>query len=338
MNNRPEGIPDELENPPPPEPELTLAPLTQSSGQPVPEKLSQEFTPFPDEPPTEDQQPLFQNFIRPTLPPQERIPNFGHLVILGLVALGGLFVAGLIASLAVHFHVLGVSTMDRAAGDIRYTLGTEGLFYLITFLICVVLFPLLWHKGFFTGLHWRGSIAFQRSGYLTAIAVVCFVLAVISGVLWPGPDDAPIDRMFRLPGAAWMLFGFGITVAPFFEEIAFRGFLLPALCSAFDWAAEKANDQAPPPNDECGHPEWSTPAMVISAIVTSLLFALLHAEQNGRSWGPFLLLCSVSLVLCWVRLGMRSLAASVLVHASYNFFLFSMMLVGTGGFRHLDRM
>jgi len=51
-----------------------------------------------------------------------------------------------------------------------------------------------------------------------------------------------------------------------------------------------------------------------------------------------LLLVCVSLVLCWVRLGIRSLAASVMVHATYNLLLFSMMALGTGGFRHLDKM
>jgi hypothetical protein len=64
----------------------------------------------------------------------------------------------------------------------------------------------------------------------------------------------------------------------------------------------------------------------------------MHGAQTGYSWGPFVLLVGVSLVLCWARLSTRSLAASVLVHASYNFLLFSLMLLGTGGFRHLERM
>jgi uncharacterized protein len=34
----------------------------------------------------------------------------------------------------------------------------------------------------------------------------------------------------------------------------------------------------------------------------------------------------------------RSLAASTLVHACYNFIIFSLALIGTGGFRHLDKM
>jgi membrane protease YdiL (CAAX protease family) len=78
--------------------------------------------------------------------------------------------------------------------------------------------------------------------------------------------------------------------------------------------------------------------MVVSSILTSVPFALMHAEQTGYSLGPFVLLISVSMVLCWARLSTRSLAASVFVHASYNCLLFSLMLVGTGGFQHLDKM
>ena len=78
--------------------------------------------------------------------------------------------------------------------------------------------------------------------------------------------------------------------------------------------------------------------MVFGSICTSIPFALMHAEQTAWSLGPFLLLVCVSLVLCWARLSTRSLEASVLVHASYNFLLFSLMLLGTSGFKHLDKM
>jgi len=64
----------------------------------------------------------------------------------------------------------------------------------------------------------------------------------------------------------------------------------------------------------------------------------MHAEQTGKSIGPFLLLITISLVLCAVRIKTRSLAASTMVHACYNFVLFFSMLVGTGGFRHLENM
>ena len=80
------------------------------------------------------------------------------------------------------------------------------------------------------------------------------------------------------------------------------------------------------------------PAMVVASVASSIPFALMHGDQTAYSLGPFLLLVCVSLVLSWVRLGTRSLAASVLVHSSYNLLLFSLMFLGTGGFRHLDKM
>jgi membrane protease YdiL (CAAX protease family) len=78
--------------------------------------------------------------------------------------------------------------------------------------------------------------------------------------------------------------------------------------------------------------------MVAASIATSLPFALMHADQQGHSLGPFVLLVTVSLILCAVRLVTRSLAASTLVHACYNFMIFFLMLVSTGGFQHLDKM
>jgi hypothetical protein len=78
--------------------------------------------------------------------------------------------------------------------------------------------------------------------------------------------------------------------------------------------------------------------MIFASVATSIPFALIHAEQTAWSLGPFLLLVCVSLILCWARLASRSLAASVFVHAFYNLLLFSLMLLGTQGFRHLDKM
>jgi hypothetical protein len=173
---------------------------------------------------------------------------------------------------------------------------------------------------------------------LPAIAFGCFVLALLDQWLLPGPEHAPIEDIFRSPGAAWLMFGFGVTLAPLFEEIVFRGFLLPSLATAWDWAIEKSTGKSARPLDADGHPQWSIFAMVIASVLTTIPFALLHADQQGYSLGPFLLLVTVSLILCAVRLVTRSLAASTLVHACYNFLIFFIMLVGTGGFRHLDKM
>jgi hypothetical protein len=292
----------------------------------------------PDFATTEPEPPLFQSYSQPELHLPARIPHLGHLCLLAAMAAIGLLGASLLTRSALYFHLFGVTTVKQAMDDFRYTLGSQTAFYLITFGASLLFFPLLWGKGLFAGMQWNASSAAAQRWRLIGAAAVCFVLAMVDGILLPGPNDTPIDKVLRSPDAPWLLFAFGVTLAPFFEEIAFRGFLLPALCTAYDWISEQTSGQTPPLLGPNGHPQWSIPAMMVASLLTSVPFALMHAEQTGYSLGPFLLLLCVSLVLCWARLSTRSLAASVLVHACYNFMLFFFMLLGTGGFRQLDKM
>ncbi|MGO9340272.1 MAG: lysostaphin resistance A-like protein [Terracidiphilus sp.] len=287
-----------------------------------------------------DERPLFHTWYETEqkAPDQNRIPHFGHLVVLALIGFGGLVGAILLMRGALYFHLFGVSTVQKASSDIHYTIGFMASLYLISFGLAALIFPLIWHKSFFAGLQWNFASARHRFKLLLGAAFVCFLLAMVDEVVLPGPTNAPIDKLFETRTAAWLLFAFGVTFAPFFEEIIFRGFLLPTLCTAFDWYGEKLTGNSSPPLDGGDHPHWSLFAMILGSIATSIPFALMHAEQTAWSLGPFLLLVAVSLVLCWARLATRSLAASVLVHSSYNFLLFSLMLLGTGGFRHLDKM
>ena len=51
----------------------------------------------------------------------------------------------------------------------------------------------------------------------------------------PIPKTLPIDDFFRTSADVWMVALFGTFMAPVFEELAFRGFLLPSMASAWDW-------------------------------------------------------------------------------------------------------
>src|SRR5580658_640436 len=270
--------------------------------------------------------------------PSARVPHLGHLLLLGVLAVIGLIGSSMLTRSALYFHLWGVTTVGKAITDVHYTVGSMAILYLITFGGALLVFPLLWNKSLFAGLQWNAGAAMRCYQPLLGAAGICLVLALVDEVLLPGPADAPIDKLFDSRGAAWLLFAFGVTVAPFFEELIFRGFILPALCTAFDWSVEKATGRSAPQLNPVGHPQWSIGAMVFGSIATSIPFALMHAEQTAWSLGPFLLLVCVSLVLCWARIATHSLAASVLVHASYNFLLFTLMLLGTSGFRHLDKM
>ena len=281
---------------------------------------------------------LFAAWEQPEILPRARIPNFGHLLLLGLLALFGVLCAGAVTQTALHYRLYGVSNLIGAVQDIHYMLGSEAVLYLATFAACLLIFPFAWHKSFMAGIQWNGGTALRLRNRLALAAVLCFGFAILNGMLVKEPTNAPIDMIIKERGAAWLMFGFGVTFAPFFEEIAFRGFLLPAFCTAWDWAFEQSTGRPRRPLGANGHPQWSLAAMVFGAIVTSIPFALMHAEQIAGAVGPLLLLVCVSLVLCGIRLATRSVAASFVVHACYNFLLFSLMLLGTGGFRHMDKI
>jgi CAAX protease family protein len=305
----------------------------ESRPESEPPELEQEYeTPWGQGPVFLPPVPL-QPIHRPS-----RIPNFGHLVLFGLLCAFGAMCSGGLTAVALHLHWFGVYTVQAAKTDIHYTLGSMALLYLITFGACLLIFPIVWRRSFMEGLHWNGSAALRRYRVLISAALICFLLAMLSEYLMPGPTNAPIDKIFKAPGAAWFLFAFGVTFAPFFEEMIFRGLLLPAFCTACDWIGEKVQHREPPPLYADGHPQWSFGAMVFGSIAASVPFALMHAPQQGYSLGPFVLLLVVSLVLCWARLSTRSLAASVMVHASYNFMIFTLTLISTEGFRHMQRM
>ncbi|MFZ1937753.1 MAG: lysostaphin resistance A-like protein [Terracidiphilus sp.] len=330
---------------PDPSPEPAQLPVAASPVAEVPAaaETSFELTPGVEESsaistPAAVEPQLFQTWSQPEVPPPVRVPHLGHLLLLCML-IGVGFLLSIAAFFgAIQLHFFGVKTMLQASSDIHFLLGTEALIYLVAFGLALAVFPPFWHKNLFAGLQWNGATAIRLKGRLVSAAILCFLLAWLNSVLIPSPTNTPIEKMFKTPGAAWLLFGFGVTFAPFFEEMFFRGFLLPALCTAYDWIVEKIKSERPLPLLENGHPQWSVAAMIVGSVATSIPFAALHAEQTGYGIGPFLLLVGVSLVLCGVRLLTRSLASSTMVHACYNFLLFSLMLIGTEGFRHMDKM
>jgi hypothetical protein len=329
--------------PSPPDANLDANPAATAESMPAfsyipPSSIPPSSIPPSTVPPPNAEPPLFHSFVQPPIRRLVRIPNFGHLLLLSLLAIVAFSILVIVLALASHFHLLGWQLSAKSATDMGFNLLSEAILYLVTFGFSLFVFPMVWNEGLFAGLQWRGAVALSRFWLLAGTALACFGLAILDQVLMPGPSNAPIEKMISSPGAAWMMFAFGITMAPFFEEMFFRGFLLPSLSTACDWIAEKMRHSLPRPLDANGQPQWSLPAMVIGSIATSIPFALLHVEQQGHSLGPFLLLIVISMILCAVRLFTRSLASSTLVHATYNFFIFVSAMAATGGFRHFDKM
>lgn len=148
-------------------------------------------------------------------------------------------------------------------------------------------------------------------GFLALGCVVAIAGQLLSALL-PIPKSLPIDQFFHSSADAWIMAIFGITVAPFVEELFFRGFLYPVLAR---WAG-----------------------VGLGIVLTAIPFALLHSAQLGNAWGPLVVLFVVGVVLTAVRAASKSVASSMLVHIGYNLTLFSLLFVASGHFHHLNRV
>lgn len=201
----------------------------------------------------------------------------------------------------------------------------------LTILLGWPVMRVFWGRPFWNVIHWNWSHVRGRVIQFIALGIGMSIVAQLLERLMTLPNDMPIDAFFHSRALLWCLTLYGTIVAPIFEETMFRGFLLPAIAVAVDWMLP----QRERPRYET---DLSVPAVITSSILTSAGFGMMHAQQLGFAWNAVALLSCVGLVLAFVRLHFRSVAASAVVHSAYNSSLFILMFIATGGYRHLDKL
>jgi membrane protease YdiL (CAAX protease family) len=290
--------------------------------------------------------------------PSSRVPHIGHAAM--FLSFAGLM---LLLSQLVMLTLSHTATSSAGVVHPKRQLAAMAVTYFVTLGACFLVFPLFWGREFPAGLNWNGGAARRLAARLVAIGLLVGWGVQAMSSLIPMPKSIPMDDFFKTPSDVWLVTLFGTLLAPLFEEIAFRGFLLPAFSIAFDWLAPVVRyvaafssatlgGQEPPRHvaifreaapaglaPDTGNLFFRSRTAVVSAsLVTSALFALLHAEQLAHAWAALAILFGVSLVLTAVRVRTRSVACSTSVHASYNLSVFLTLLLATGGYRHLDKI
>lgn len=216
------------------------------------------------------------------------------------------------AVVVLHWHLFGRISLRKLAYEPRFTIPMMVVSYGAVALAAVALFRRVWSNGFLAGIHWNFPQVRRYAIWLPALGIgLGFAMQLASNYL-PVPKELPVDSFFQNALDAWMVALFGIFIAPVAEEIAFRGFLYPALRP------------------------WT--GRILGAILTSIPFTFLHAQQVAHAWGPLTMVFLVSLVLVAVRERTGSVACSALVHACYNFSIFAVIFYASGGFQHLERL
>jgi membrane protease YdiL (CAAX protease family) len=284
-----------------------------------------------------EDQTLFFPHVEGTPPadPPSRIPHLGHAALFLAIAGFILFLTQLLILGLTHAAVM-YSNAATSSVPPKLLIGSEALAYILTLAISWFLFPLLWKRPFAEGIQANPDAARRNLFRLIPIGLILsFTVQAISS-LATMPKDIPMDDFFRTASDVWLITAFGTLVAPLFEEILFRGFLLPAFAIAYDWLSLPRTPAA----REAWHStnKLTRASLVFSAVLTSILFSTLHGQQTGFAWPVLILLFCVSLVLSFIRIRLRSVMASTLIHVSYNATIFLFAFAATGGYRHLEKI
>src|SRR5664279_5148231 len=202
-----------------------------------------------------------------------------------------------------------VSVGDLATNPI-VVIGSQLAAYPIVIVFMIALVRGKSDESFWTAIQWNwpgpATLGFILSGIFFA-AVVEFASRWM-----PIPKSLPVDKFFSDATGAYLMAGFGITLAPLLEELFFRGMLYPVLRRS-----------------------WG---VVVGVVITGGAFACIHGIQLGWAWAPVLAIFVVGVVLTLVRERTNSVAAAFLMHCGYNATLFALLWFGSDHFRHLEKV
>jgi hypothetical protein len=199
----------------------------------------------------------------------------------------------------------GVRPVDLAK-DSRVLLPAQLAAYFIVFCALWRLFAHYFGIGFFRALSWNWPARWPL--FLVGGVLLAVVVQILAHLL-PAPPELPIDKMLRTASDAWLMSAFGVLIAPFVEEVFFRGLLFPALTRRT--------------------------GALLSLVLTSVLFGAVHAQQLAGAWVQVTCIMIVGTVLTAVRWRFHSLASSTLLHVGYNGALFVGLFIETRAFTNL---
>lgn len=265
------------------------------------------------------------------------LPNLLHTLLFFVIALVTLFAGQVVAAVVYHLVTLGShphqslnSAFAMTATDPRISIPVQAAIYGVLVLVSFAVFTGLWMQPFWKTIEWNLPRARKFFFPLLGVGLLTGITIGAIGNRLPMPQSPPIlDEMSTSQLGAWFMLIFGITAAPMTEELAFRGFLLPSLLNLFRLSERRGLSN---------HEVTRWVGIPVSILLTTIPFTLLHAQQVSDSWGPLVLIGLVSIVLCVVRLLMKSVACSAVVHAAYNFTLFAGVVYQTSGFEHLNKL
>ena len=225
----------------------------------------------------------------------------------------GLFAANILVLLgytliqpAVHWRL----TKQQLSTDPFFLLALQTVFYGLMLAYIYVLVAVGHAQPFWSMLRWRRMTPGKTLGCLVGGALLTAAIALLPPLL-PDANQFPLESLFNSRASAYAIGAFAILVAPFMEEMIFRGILF----GIFE----------------------SQVGLRFAILITAILFGGLHVPEYWGAWNHMFLIFLVGLVFSLARGMSGSLAPSVFLHVGYNASMMIALFLSTEHFRNLSQ-
>lgn len=255
----------------------------------------------------------------PSVAEDLRVPwGWLDIVILVVATVIGLFVLG----------VLAVVAFGLTGGTLQELQNSQSLQGFIGVIVQAILdvalvgylalhLRLRYRQPFWRTIGWRPleTTRFPKAAAYCALVMGGFIVAIIvtmTSNLVPPKGELPIQQLLADRTTAILFAVMSVAIAPIFEETAFRGYLYPVVARRFGVGA--------------------------GVVFTGLVFGLLHAAQLSGAWFQVALLIGVGIIFTLARAVTRTVAASFVLHISYNSLQVLALVLDTHGFRQMSSL
>jgi hypothetical protein len=190
-----------------------------------------------------------------------------------------------------------------------FAVASQTIFYLPVLGYIYLLVVVHYRQPFWQGLAWRKLKPGQVVGYLLGGVLLAMAVLLVPPLL-PETKTFPLERLFTSAPAAYVVGAFAILIAPFMEEVIFRGVLF----TIFERHV----------------------GIRFAVLATAALFAGLHVPEYWQAWNHALLILVVGIVFSLARGMTGSLTPSVILHLGYNASMMGGLFLQTQHFRTLQ--